>query len=149
MARLEGRIKPISAEKWREYTKKSRAKNIEHARRRDAEYQKKRNSDPSYRMISNVGRRLRDMIKGNTGSTRHLPYTANELADHIERQFTKGMTWENYGSFWHIDHIIPASSFDCSDPQSEDFKTCWSLSNLRPLPAFDNMSKGAKRQTLI
>jgi hypothetical protein len=53
------------------------------------------------------------------------------------------MTWKNYGK-WHIDHIRPISSFKITGIDCEDFKKCWSLSNLQPLWAFDNLSKGTK-----
>ena len=53
------------------------------------------------------------------------------------------MTWDNYGK-WHIDHIVPISVFNYTKTEHEDFKRCWALGNLRPLWAFDNISKGAK-----
>ena len=66
-----------------------------------------------------------------------------EVVKHLESQFTDGMTWDNYGfRGWHIDHVRPCSSFDMTDP--EDQKRCFHVSNLQPLWAFDNMSKGAK-----
>jgi len=55
---------------------------------------------------------------------------------HIERQFTKGMNWDNR-SEWHIDHIIPLAS---ANTEKELIKLCH-YSNLQPLWAFDNLSK--------
>tara|TARA_R110000824_G_C15100410_1_gene666206 strand:- start:282 stop:1073 length:792 start_codon:yes stop_codon:yes gene_type:complete len=54
----------------------------------------------------------------------------------IERQFTKGMNWDNHGE-WHIDHIIPLAS---AKTEKELIKLCH-YSNLQPLWAFDNKSK--------
>lgn len=55
------------------------------------------------------------------------------------------MTWENHGIHgWHIDHKIPVSAFKFKKPEDEDFKLCWSLKNLQPLWAFDNISKKNK-----
>lgn len=70
-------------------------------------------------------------------------YTVEELKKHLERQFVGGMSWMNYGK-WHIDHIRPIASFDFSTPEDADFKICWSLENLQPLWAKDNISKGTR-----
>jgi len=71
-------------------------------------------------------------------------YTVTDLQRHLERKFKPGMTWSNYGHGWHVDHIIPISAFNFSDPKHIDFKRCWALSNLQPLWAMENMSKGDK-----
>ena len=71
-----------------------------------------------------------------------IGYPISELRDHLEKQFTSEMSWESYGSYWSIDHIIPMSMFDHSDP--EQIKKCWSLSNLRPLTISENSRKGNK-----
>ena len=66
---------------------------------------------------------------------------------HIERQFTKDMTWDNQGE-WHIDHIIPLSSANTE----EELKKLCHYSNLQPLWAVDNLIKSAKingQQTLL
>jgi endogenous inhibitor of DNA gyrase (YacG/DUF329 family) len=62
---------------------------------------------------------------------------------HIEKQFKDGMTWENHGTHgWHIDHIIPCASFDLTDPEQQ--KKCFHYTNIQPLWASENLSKGAK-----
>ena len=53
------------------------------------------------------------------------------------------MSWDNYGE-WHIDHIIPVSSFSFDNVDSEDFKKCWSLTNLQPLWSYENIKKSNK-----
>lgn len=77
-----------------------------------------------------------------------LGYTMSELRIHLERQFTKGMTWKKFlqGEI-HIDHIIPKAKFDLSD--ADDWLACWSLPNLRPLWAKDNRAKSAKVISLL
>lgn len=77
-----------------------------------------------------------------------VDYSLEELMSHLERQFKPGMSWENKGD-WHIDHIIPRSSFEYSSPDDPEFKKCWSLSNLQPLWAVDNIRKNAKLDYLI
>lgn len=71
-------------------------------------------------------------------------YTAKQLKKHLEKLFQKGMTWDNYGKVWHIDHIIPKSKFNFTEPEHIDFKKCWALSNLRPLLVKENLIKHDK-----
>lgn len=63
------------------------------------------------------------------------------LRSHIESQFKRGMSWANYGK-WHVDHIIPCSSFDLSNPEQQ--RQCFHYSNLQPLWARENLSKHHK-----
>lgn len=67
-----------------------------------------------------------------------LGYSVNDLKEHIEKRFKKGMTWENYGD-WEIDHIRPVSSFSSDDLIS----VVNSLDNLQPLWKIDNLIKGS------
>lgn len=75
-------------------------------------------------------------------------YSTADLKRHLERQFTKGMTWQAFceGRI-HIDHIVPLSSFDLSNP--DELKAAWALTNLRPLWGKDNLCKAASRVHLI
>jgi len=68
-----------------------------------------------------------------------LGYSAEDLKQHLEKNFKEGMSWENYG-LWHIDHIKPISSFD----KEEDPKIINSLKNLQPLWASENYIKSNK-----
>jgi len=63
------------------------------------------------------------------------------LWQHLEKQFKPGMTRENHGE-WHIDHIKPCAEFDLNNPEEQ--KKCFHFSNLQPLWAKENISKGAK-----
>jgi len=71
-------------------------------------------------------------------------YTINELCNHLEKQFTPEMSWDNWGDYWHIDHILPISKFNFEKPEDDDFKKCWSLKNLQPLRADINIRKQDK-----
>lgn len=90
---------------------------------------------------------IRRSLAGNTKARRNwsdlVGFTADQLINHIEGQFTAGMSWENYGE-WHIDHKIPVSAFHFEKPEDIDFKGCWSLKNLQPLWAVDNQQKSNK-----
>ena len=69
----------------------------------------------------------------------------NELRDHLESQFTAGMTWDNYGE-WHVDHIKPCAMFDFSI-DSHQFQ-CFHYTNMQPLWAIDNYKKGIKYEKI-
>lgn len=91
------------------------------------------------------------IIRGSKNGRRSLSllgYSAEDLRAHIQRQFSQGMTWDNYGE-WHIDHVIPLSSFNYQTPDDPEFKAAWAMTNLRPLWKIDNLRKGAKRLTLL
>lgn len=92
----------------------------------------------------------RSLTKGKMGKRTFgiLGYTVSELKVHLERQFLPGMSWDNYGE-WHVDHIVPVSSFQYESYDDPDFKACWALTNLRPLWSKDNISKHAKRLHLL
>lgn len=52
------------------------------------------------------------------------------------------MTWENYGTYWEIDHIKPIDLFDFSI--EEDIYECWNYKNLQPLTVNKNKIKSNK-----
>ena len=70
-----------------------------------------------------------------------VPYTLQELKEHLEKQFTPEMSWDNKNEYWEIDHIIPKNQFKFSSADDKDFKICWSLANLRPLEKIANRSR--------
>jgi hypothetical protein len=60
-----------------------------------------------------------------------------------EAQFHDGMTWDNYGSFWVVDHIVPVSWWDVGNfPQH--LKEASHYSNLQPMFSRDNIVKKAR-----
>lgn len=91
---------------------------------------------------------LRASLKSNAKSNKMeslLGYSVQVLRAHLEGGFKDGMTWDAFLSGKiHIDHIRPVSSFNITSDCCDDFKACWALSNLQPLWAFENLSKGSK-----
>jgi hypothetical protein len=72
-----------------------------------------------------------------------LGCSIEEFRKHIESQFQEGMTWENQGrNGWELDHIIPCSYFDLSDPEQQ--RICFNYRNLQPLWKLENRRKQAK-----
>lgn len=100
--------------------------------------------DPGFRIQCNMRNRLKEFMlsakNGGTASIRTLIGCSTiQLTKHLESKFTKRMTWQNYGTYWHVDHILPCSSFDHRDTQQ--VAQCWHWTNLRPLEAKKNMDK--------
>lgn len=77
-----------------------------------------------------------------------LGYTPYEIRRHLEKQFVKGMSWENRAE-WHIDHITPLSSFNIESRDDPALQIAWGLPNLRPVWAKENLIKHAKITHLI
>lgn len=103
------------------------------------------NNDLEYRLLHTCGNHIRKYLKKNKNSTRSrhlLGCSILELKGHLEKQFDSKMTWSNYGSYWHIDHIVPCSSFDFTDPVQQ--KQCFNYTNLQPLEAKANIRKSNK-----
>jgi len=64
------------------------------------------------------------------------------LKAYIEQQFSQGMSWNNYGRAWHIDHVFPLASFDLTTEEGK--RQACHYTNVRPLWAKANMRKGAR-----
>lgn len=105
--------------------------------------QNERDDNPIYRLRQNVGRVIRNMLNGSKNSSIAvlLPYSIEELKEHLQKQFTSEMTWDNYGSYWELDHVYPQSLLPYETTEHENFKKCWALSNLQPLTISENRSK--------
>ena len=131
-----------------EYQKQYYEQNKEQILERQKQYiKKRRQTDIGFRLLGNCRSRLYKAIKNNSksASTRELiGCTIEELKQHLESQFTEGISWENYGE-WHIDHIIPCASFDFT--KEEDQRKAFHFTNLQPLWAEDNLKKGARMFT--
>lgn len=66
------------------------------------------------------------------------------LREYLAAQFAPGMSWQNHSrTGWHIDHRKPCVAFDLSDPRQQ--RTCFHYTNLQPLWARENMSKGGRQ----
>lgn len=121
-------------------------------------------NDPCFRLRRITSRAINRAIsifggsKAGKSVSDYLPYTIQELKEHLEKQFEPWMRWDNHGVFiknnyiendpatwtWHIDHIMPISSFYFKTIEDNDFQKCWALSNLRPFKSIDNIKKSNK-----
>jgi len=148
------KIKEQAAIRYRENPERHRAQslrwqneNIEKSREVRRRSEAKRRCTSKGKLNNAMSCGIRASLK-NQKSGRHweslVDFTVDQLKQHIEKRFRPGMTWENYGIVWEIDHSIPIAAFNFEKPNDFDFKLCWSLKNLQPLEAKANMSKGAR-----
>ena len=80
--------------------------------------------------------------RAKSGSAvRDLGCSVQELMIYLASGFSDGMTWGNYGTLWHIDHVKPLASFDLAS--GEQVRTACHYTNLQPLLVEDNLRKGA------
>lgn len=131
----------VWADKNRE-TRKAYAKEWMRTQRREAVKRLKMNMSTA--IANSLGGRGKP-----DGWQRVLGFTLDQLKTHLERQFKAKMTWSNYGSSWHVDHIVPLSAFTFESTADQEFVAAWSLTNLRPLWKRPNLRKGAARTYLI
>lgn len=90
--------------------------------------------------------------KKNYSADKFIGYSFHELKQHLENQFEPWMNWDNWKPYdpkmwddnnpltwvWNLDHIIPHNYFSYTEPSKES-RACWSLENLRPYSAKQNV----------
>jgi hypothetical protein len=107
---------------------------------------RRRENSPSWRLQNRLRNRVRNVVARARG---HKSARTQELVgcswDHLRLwlvfNFQPGMSLKNYG-LWHVDHILPCSSFDLTDPAQQ--RACFHYTNLQPLWAKDNLAKSDK-----
>lgn len=133
----EANSKKIS-ERQRAWYLKNKEHVINRASKRSQEREK---IDPNFKLLRRLRSRMSNILRGRSKHKTTLDLlgcTLDQLREHLEKRFTEGMTWDNYGK-WHIDHIRPLASFDLTVPA--DLEAATHFSNLQPLWAEDNIKK--------
>ena len=70
------------------------------------------------KIIHNLRTRLRHLVKRkNEPTLEYLGISSGEYKKWIEYQFDDVMTWDNYGSYWHMDHVVPCNSFNLENEE--------------------------------
>jgi hypothetical protein len=143
--------------------KDNKAKDPEHYNEvHNKNEQERRKIDPVFRLKGILRSATRGWLKGTKNGesiASHLPYTIQELKNHLESQFEYWMNWGNQGVYrvetwndfdpttwtWQLDHIMPQSDLPYTTMEEENFRECWKLSNLRPYSAKQNLLDGVSR----
>lgn len=142
----------ISA-RTKEYYKENHDKIINYIN----EYQKdRRKKDDAYKLSRNMSSSISASLSGGKSGYHWedlVGWTFNRFREEFNEKILLAnknnpnktpMTFDNYGTIWHIDHIIPKSLWQFNKPEDREFKQCWALCNLQPLWAKDNMRKSNK-----
>ena len=109
---------------------------------RAAVHKQRYQNDPQYRIGRRLRKNLYDILRRRPNKIDLIGCTKQFLRGYLESQFKDGMSWENYGSGWQVDHKIPLAAFDLTD-EAQQMKA-FHYSNLQPLWAKDNAAKGSK-----
>ncbi len=123
----------MKTEKWKEYKRNymnNRYKN-----------------DLQFCILTRLRSRMYEAIRkyGGEKECRTIDYlgcSIKTLKRHLESQFVEGMSWENSGTKWHVDHVVPCAAFDLREESEQ--KICFWYKNLQPLYAGDNIRKSNK-----
>ncbi len=145
--------------KFQEYDRIYRLLHKEKRRIQNRESEKRRIlRDPAFKIRKNLSNSIycalirNKSTKNNLSILKYLPYTIQELKQHLENKFESWMNWNNWGVYdpktwndqdsttwtWQIDHIIPHSLFCYNSMEDQQFHECWALKNLRPYSAKNN-----------
>lgn len=124
---------------WKkQYEKENRDKINE----RDRE---KYRTDKKYRMKKILRSRFATTVNKKKIYKSILTYIDTDLESllkWIEYQFDPNMSWENQGTYWDLDHVIPCDTFDLTD--ESEIKKCFHWTNIRPLEKKENDEKNNK-----
>lgn len=125
------------------YNKMSREYNKRNRDKIQARNNQRYKEDINYRLAVVLRSRLNVAIRNGQkvgSAVEDLGCSIEEFKLYIENQFQEGMTWDNWGD-WHLDHVIPLSSFNLDDEMEYLEAVNWL--NYQPLWALENYSKGA------
>jgi hypothetical protein len=111
-------------------------------KRHTAYLRNKRKTDINYKLAVNCRNKIKKMIKTNYSSLKLVGCSPDFLKKWLQFNFKPGMTFDNYGTYWHIDHVVPCYHFDLND--DNQLKKCFHWSNLQPLEATKNLQKKEK-----
>lgn len=120
-------------EKYKEYNKQYKINNRDKINEWNKNYKPSLNSKISIAIRNRVRAAIKyNNSKKSESTHKLLGCTIEFFKEYIESKFTKYMSWENHGNNgWHLDHIIPCSSFDLNIPEQQN--KCFHYTNYQPL----------------
>ena len=105
-----------------------------------ADYQK---NNVHIRLKNKASSRIRDYIRKSMTTKEYMGCKDMQIVmEWLEFRFVEGMNWNNFGSYWQMDHVLPVKRFNMDDPA--DVEVCFSWKNLQPLERLANIAKHDK-----
>jgi hypothetical protein len=97
--------------------------------------------DPNEKFKRYVRTRIYNCLRNKNKLNHSSEYLGCTFKEYIKWISNYDATYnlENYGPIWHIDHVIPLSTFDLNDKDQQFIAFNWR--NTMPLSAYENMSK--------
>ena len=135
-----------NARRWRAENPEAAKAKDSRSRKASVEWRQSYQQRLEVKIARNVRNRVWYAVKRGCkagSAVRDLGCSVEFFKEHIAGMFQAGMSWDNYGK-WHLDHIVPISSFDLQD--REHFLKACHYTNYQPLWSIDNLRKGAKNQ---
>lgn len=123
----------------------------EHIKQKNKEYlptkkekiKERRKTDLSFRLSEILRSKIHKMAKGKETSYKNLIGCDSEWFNKwIEFRFDNKMNWDNLGTYWEIDHILPVTQFNHTN--IEESKICFHWTNFQPLHKTENKEKSNK-----
>jgi uncharacterized protein (DUF983 family) len=133
-----------------EYNSKYNIENrAEIQKRSTANMARLKKENPSFKIACNMRSRMKDAFKSYNTKIKKCDHTKAILGcsmaflcEWFTFRFTVDMNFKNYGSLWHMDHVVPCCRFDLTDDDEQ--RKCFHWTNLKPMNGKENISKNGK-----
>ncbi len=125
------------AERMKTYNKKYKETHVEERKK----YRKTKSEiDENYKIEQKIRSKLHTFFKSTKNKYNSLfGCKTNEFKQWLEYNFSSDMSWDNYGVYWNMDHVIPVSVFNLLNEEEQNF--CFNWKNTRPLLCEKNFSR--------
>ena len=113
---------------------REKSKDPEYIAARRCYFRNKYQTDMQFKLKKQFESKLNRLFTDNdvTESSKELiGLTIPEFRSYLETKFLPGMSFENYGTEWQFQRVVPFCDFNLTDP--EQAKQCNHYTNIRPL----------------
>jgi len=105
-------------------------------------------TNPKFNLNRKISNAIWHSLKENKAGRKWetlVGYTLDNLIKQLKKTIPENYLWQDlFNGKLQIDHKIPKSVFNFDTYKDTDFKRCWTLKNLRLLPARENLNKSNK-----